>query len=150
MVLATRSGKKESRLAKFIDAHIDMLRGDKTQIEIAEALGYDRPQIITMFKQGRTRVPLNKIGPLARALGADPARMMRLALEEYSKETWEAIADTIGEPVTQNERSILKALREMTNGADYEITEPDEHEALKKLADTLVANKAKIKKVVRH
>ena len=54
-------------VAEFIAAQIAM--SDKTQREIALALGYDKPNIITMFKQGLTKIPLNKVAPLARVGG---------------------------------------------------------------------------------
>ncbi len=38
----------------------------KTQKLIADELGYDNPNIITMFKQGSSPVPLKKVGPLAK------------------------------------------------------------------------------------
>jgi hypothetical protein len=50
---------------------------DKSQIEIARALGYPNANIITMFKKGTTRIPAEKIVSLALALGQDPALMLR-------------------------------------------------------------------------
>jgi plasmid maintenance system antidote protein VapI len=50
---------------------------DKTQREVAEACGFDQPQIITLFKQGRTKVPFDRVGPLAKALDVDPAHLLR-------------------------------------------------------------------------
>ena len=130
----------ESKLARFIDTQIDLLKGEKTQADIASELGYPKPNIITMFKQGLTRVPVNKIGPLARALGVDPSRMMRMALEEYAPETWQAIVQCLGEPITQNELVIVKHLRKLTNNNDYELAKADEEEALKNFATVLKKN----------
>ena len=56
-----------------------LAESDKTQREIAAECGFDKPNIITMFKNGSTKVPLNRIGALAKALDADPAHMLRLA-----------------------------------------------------------------------
>ena len=42
-----------------------------SQKNLADQLGYDKPNIITMFKQGKTKVPLNKIAPIAKILGID-------------------------------------------------------------------------------
>ena len=59
----------------------------KTQSEICADIGYSKPNIITMFKQGKTKVPLDKIGPLARALGVDGREFFRMVLGEYMPET---------------------------------------------------------------
>jgi hypothetical protein len=92
----------------------------KTQKEIATEIGYDKPNIITMFKQGSTRLPLPKIGPMARALNLDPVSLLKLALLEYAPETWEAIEDVLGTPLvlTENETKLIRRLRALTDESD--------------------------------
>jgi predicted XRE-type DNA-binding protein len=41
------------------------------QTEIAEAVGYDKPNFITMLKQGKTKLPVNKVPAFAKILGID-------------------------------------------------------------------------------
>ena len=41
------------------------------QSEMAETMGFDKPNIITMFKQGKTRVPLHKVAEFAKILKLD-------------------------------------------------------------------------------
>lgn len=90
------------------------------QTEIAEKLGYDKPNIITMFKQGRTKIPLNKIAPLAKILGIDPLHMLRMAMVEYSPETWEVLESMIGQRmITDEEQRILNVIRAAT--ANYPV-----------------------------
>ena len=67
----------DSAIAKYIDKKIDELKGVKTQREIAAEIDYDKPNMISMFKRGEARVPLDKIPLLAKALGVDPAHMFR-------------------------------------------------------------------------
>ncbi len=94
---------------------------DKTQREIAAECGFETPNIITMFKNGSTKVPLNRIGALAMALDADPAHMLRLAMQEYMPNTWESIEDTLKSTLlTANELKLLRAYREATGNADPE------------------------------
>jgi transcriptional regulator with XRE-family HTH domain len=81
-------GHKET-VAAFLTRQIALC--GKSQIDIARAAGYNKPNIITMFKQGRTKVPLAKVGPLATAIGIDPGYLFQLVLQEYAPETWEAI-----------------------------------------------------------
>lgn len=94
---------------------------DKTQREIAAECGFETPNIITMFKNGSTKVPLNRIGALAKALDADPAHMLRLAMQEYMPNTWESIEDTLKcTLLTANELKLIRAYREATGNADPE------------------------------
>ena len=80
-----------SAIAKYLDRHIDTLKGVKTQREIAAEIGYEKPNMISMFKRGEVRVPLDKIPLLAKAIDADPAHLFRLALEQY----WPGLGETI-------------------------------------------------------
>lgn len=92
---------------------------DKTQREVAEACGFDQPQIITLFKQGRTKVPLDRVGPLAKALDVDPAHLLRLAMQEYLPETWNAIEEILHSTVlTKNELELIRKYRQVTGDSD--------------------------------
>lgn len=98
-----------------------LAESDKTQREIAAECGFETPNIITMFKKGSTKVPLNRIGVLAKALDADPAHMLRLAMREYMPDTWEHIEDALHSTLlTANELKLVRAYREATGNADPE------------------------------
>lgn len=92
---------------------------DKTQREIAAECGFEKPNIITMFKTGATKVPLNRIGPLAKAIGVDPAHLLRLVMNEYMPETWEAVENVFQSTVlTANELELLREYRRVTGDND--------------------------------
>lgn len=94
---------------------------DKTQRQVAEECGFNKPNIITMFKKGSTKIPTNRIGPLAKALGADPAHLLRLVMTEYLPDTWEAIEETMQSTIlTANELKLIRAYREVTGDSDAE------------------------------
>ena len=113
----------DSAIAKYIDKKIDELKGVKTQREIAAEIGYDKPNLISMFKRGEARVPLDKIPLLAKALGVDPAHMFRLALEQYWPHLSEIIAELFGRLASENEEEILlKHWRAATRNTDPETT----------------------------
>ena len=57
----------DSAIAKYIDKKIDELKGVKTQREIAAEVGYEMPNIISMFKRGESKVPLQKIPLLSQS-----------------------------------------------------------------------------------
>jgi transcriptional regulator with XRE-family HTH domain len=62
---------KHPTVAQFIAQRIK--ESSKSQLEIAEACGWGKtPNMVTMVKQGKSRLPLEKIGPMATALGVQP------------------------------------------------------------------------------
>ncbi|MGC2457145.1 MAG: hypothetical protein WA435_04025, partial [Gallionellaceae bacterium] len=99
---------KTLTVAEFLADRIATI--DKTQREIAEACGFDNPNIITMFKNGSTKLPVNRIAPLAKALEVDPAHLLRLVMLEYMPDTWEAIENIMQSTVlTSNELQLVRA-----------------------------------------
>ena len=63
----------------------------KTQSDICSELGYSAITNITMFKQGRTKLPLNKIIPFASATGGDAAYLLKLWLGERDPRLWDTL-----------------------------------------------------------
>jgi len=104
-------------VAEFITDAI--IASGKTQKQISLDLGYDNPNIITMFKQGLTPVPLKKIGPISQALDVDPVRFLRLVMLEYMPDTYQAIEQVLGAPLlTQHEKVLIESFRKSTNRSD--------------------------------
>lgn len=68
----------------------------KTQSQIALEAGFPRSNIITMFKQGRTKVPIRKVPALAKALGIEPVVFLRVVLNEYQPELLETLEGVLG------------------------------------------------------
>ena len=90
----------------------------KKQLEIAEEAGFENPNVITMIKQGRTKLPIGKVGLVAKALEIDPMYLLKLCIEEYQPETWEAIRPFMDEVVTKDEMHVVKVIRNAI-GAPY-------------------------------
>jgi predicted XRE-type DNA-binding protein len=105
------------KVAQYLTAQIQ-ISGLK-QKDIADALGYTKPNIITMFKQGLTKLPIEKVGVAAKALGVDPVYLMRVVMNDYMPGTYNAIVSVFGqEPLSQNELAIINEVRKLSNGAD--------------------------------
>jgi transcriptional regulator with XRE-family HTH domain len=94
----------------------------KTQREVAREVGYEKPNVVSMMKQGQTRIPLEKAPLFARACGVDPTFFLRLVLEEYHPEAAKIIHDTLGEPPTENERKLIDLYRRAAPLTEIEIT----------------------------
>ena len=102
---------KVRTIAEYLSMQIDLC--GKSQLDIAREAGFNKPNIITMIKQGRTKLPISKVGPMATSLGIDPLHLYKLAMEEYEPETWKAVQELIlKQPfVTQNEMEIIEVVR---------------------------------------
>lgn len=95
----------------------------KSNVEIAEALSYPRPNVIAMLKTGAMKLPLNKVGSMARVLGIDPVFMLERVLSDSAPEMWAALNEVIGSRlVTGNEMSLVTFVRSRLNGFDANVT----------------------------
>ncbi len=101
--------KNTSKVAAYVAERI-RITGEK-QTDITEEAGFDKPNVITMIKQGKTKLPLAKVGLLAKALEVDSTYLLKLCLEEYQPETWKAISPYMEEMLTADEMRILRAIR---------------------------------------
>lgn len=111
-------GTKFGRMtvAELIDYHIGTK--EKSQAQIAAEAGFDKPNMITMLKQGRTKVPLARVGALADALGISRTYFLRLVLGEYHPEVLPIMQEVFGYHVSTNEFSIIEFVREVSGYSD--------------------------------
>jgi transcriptional regulator with XRE-family HTH domain len=109
----------DTAITSFLKRRIYALKDVKTQREIAVQSGFESPNIISMFKHGHTKVPLDKVPALAKALDVNPGHLFRLALEQYWPGAEATIDEIFGRLATKNEEEILlKKWRAATNDAD--------------------------------
>lgn len=134
--MATRPKDTSSKatFAEYIAFQID--NSDKKQKEIARELEYDNPNIITMFKKGITKVPINKIPKFADVLGVDRVHLLRLALLEYSPDLWDTLQQIVGNTVTANELEIVELVRSVVGNSDPELN-PEARKQFKAAAKAL-------------
>ncbi len=101
---------KEVSLADFIRNELD--HSELSQKELAQMVGFNSPNIITMIKLGNSKLAINRIPKLAKALNIDPAVLLDKAYMEYDPETYAAIIEVLGKPITVVERDILRVVNE--------------------------------------
>ena len=101
----------KSVVAAFIAKRIDEI--GKAQKDIARECGWPKPNVVTMLKKGDMKLPLDKVGPLAKALQVDPALLFWLSLSEYASETLQALVVSMRGSIVLNpyERRVVKAYR---------------------------------------
>lgn len=103
-------------VAKFIDHQIS--HNEKLQEKIAAECGFASSNIISMIKNGVTKLPLAKVGVMAKALDVDPTYLLRLTMTEYMPEVWSIMEDIFGRSsfVTAGELELLGKLRQRAHG----------------------------------
>jgi transcriptional regulator with XRE-family HTH domain len=82
-----------------------------TQREIAMRAGFPNPNVLSMMKQGQSKVPLERIPVLAKALGVDQYTLLFVAMEEYHPEVWAILEAVFGLPLSEDELKILEVFR---------------------------------------
>lgn len=123
-----------AQVAGYINSQIKAC--GKSQIDISRETGFDKPNMITMIKQGRTKLPLDKIGRFAKAIEVDPIYLFRLCMSEYYPGTWAEIQRIMGQPIlTLNELEILDAIR-ASKGIDQKIRTLEDKQRLLDVLDT--------------
>ena len=112
-----------TRLAKFVEKRVLELRPRKSQIEIANEAGYANPNMISMIRNGATKLALDRVPGLAIALECDPKHLFRMALEQSLGSTASRTIDEIfGTVVTRNEVAWLEEIRDASDKSDPTLT----------------------------
>jgi hypothetical protein len=113
----------DTGLAKFIERRVLELKSKKSQIQIASEAGFPNPNMVTMIKTGTSKLALDRVPSMARALECDPALLLRLALEQAIGGTAaQAIIEILGTPVTANEQTWLQEIRAASGHSDPRLT----------------------------
>ncbi len=110
-------------LANWLNTNLADLT-DLTNEELAIKLGYSKPNIISMWKTARTKIPLDKIHLLSKLLNVDLMILLPLYLEQYSSaDGYLEIQASLSRMVTAKEAKIIEYLREIADNHEYELVE---------------------------
>lgn len=113
--MATKETENKSgRYAAYIDSLITI--SSKNQATIASEIGYKNPNNLSLIKSGKIPLPIDKVRPLANALGADPVRLMLMVLEERHPELLEFFREEGTAPLSPDEKKVLEAFRQCFDG----------------------------------
>lgn len=112
----------DTDLARFITKRVLELK-PKPQIDIAKEAGFVNPNVVSMLKSGATKLPLDRVLALAKALECDPRRLFLLAIQQQGYETEQAaIAQIFGTVVTENEAKWIEEIRDASGHTDPNLT----------------------------
>lgn len=143
--------KSRVSVAQFLEQQIAVC--GRTQREIAKDLGYENPNIITMFKTGQTKVPVNKAAQFARAIGVDPVFFLKLVMSEYTPDAWETIEQVLGlnKVASDDELALLAFIRDKTGNVPIDISVADNQRILgDALKDVVKLDSGKAKAAVER
>ncbi|SCW95751.1 helix-turn-helix domain-containing protein [Ancylobacter rudongensis] len=125
-----RSGKSDTLAAKrlslrdFVIQRVDELKPRKSQKDIAAEAGYPSQNMISQLKLGTSKLAIDRVPLLAKALDVDPAYLLRLAFGQYyTGETIEFLDQVYTGQTTDNEREILNFIREVSGDRDPKLNE---------------------------
>lgn len=122
---------KPSRFTKYILKLL--MESPKSQKEIAQAVGFKNPNMITMLKQGDVKLALDRVPLMAKALGVDQVDMFKLALTQFYDDTSvKMMVGLLEAGLSTAERDILRVIREAAGDAPPALTQERE-DALREL-----------------
>lgn len=94
---------------------------NKTDEQLAQELGFERPNIVAMIKQGAMKLPVQKIEALAAALSLDAPDLLRHMMSEYMPDVLAAVDQMLfPTTLTQNEAKLIQTFRHLTKGKDID------------------------------
>lgn len=128
---------ENTSMAAYLRDRIDELAPRKSQRDIAIEAGYDKPNIISMFKRGETKVPFDKVPALSKALEVDMVKFLRLFLEQPGGFAPDAIDSLLANLVTDNEMAVVEAFRDATNGRNPRVTSAQRKEIAKAITSAM-------------
>jgi transcriptional regulator with XRE-family HTH domain len=133
--MQTTTPATEVKVSQFIASLIE--KSGKTRKEIANESDLGKPNMISMLKNGETKLPLAKLGSFAIAVHTDPAQLLKLCLREYYPDVWDAIRSHLDAAITSDELRMIRALRKSSGSPYLACLHPEEKDRLEELLDVL-------------
>lgn len=109
-VESRRSGEHYA-LADWLYDNLNTLSG-MTNTAIAEELGYERQNMISMMKTGKSRIPLDKLGTIAKLTGVTVTFLLPLWVEQYAgKDGYQEVLVALSGMFSPAEKAIIEVTR---------------------------------------
>ncbi len=110
----------------------------KTKRAVAAEAGFKRANIISMLCNGELDLPLNRVTPIANAVGIDPIALMFMVLRENHPELHLLIQSALGDRLfSREEASLIDTVRMMTGTTVSGPTNNGEVAALRAYCDLI-------------
>lgn len=113
----------DTQMSAFLTKRMLELRPRNRQAQIADEAGFVNPNMLSMLKAGKSKLPLDRVPALAAALECDPSRLFMMAVAQSAYKTTAAAIDEIfGTIVSRNEVTWLAELRDASEHKDPVLT----------------------------
>jgi transcriptional regulator with XRE-family HTH domain len=116
----TTKPKTTSPTALYLDRAVAF--SELNQREIADKAGFPKPNIISMMKQGETKVPIDRIPALAEACGVNADEFVATAMKEYQPEVWKVLQGSLGTYLSPQEMDLVMTYRIASAEGEIEIS----------------------------
>ena len=91
---------------------------DKSQRELASLVGFQNPNMVTMLKQGKVKLALDRVPAMAQALKVDPVELFKIALSQfYAPGDCAALLSIVEQSYSATEKEIIAIVRTASGGA---------------------------------
>lgn len=149
-----KSTRERLTVAKYIGQQLAL--SERSQKEIAAEIGYDRPNFLTMVKSGQSKLPISKAPALARAMGVDQRHFLRIVMQEYMPEVWNALEEVLQDNerlmLSEDEKILIQIARSTSGNTPLALTDANNAEliarAIKAVADNEEAEREAVRELV--
>jgi len=108
------------KLAEYLNKNLKLLSG-MTNDEVSRKCGYSTPNIISMWVTGKSKVPLDRLVPLAEMMNVNLTYLLPLWIEQYGGDRiYPSVTKAFHSAVSEDELLFVEALREITQGQRIE------------------------------
>jgi transcriptional regulator with XRE-family HTH domain len=104
-------------LAEWLNANLPR-RTNMTNEELADDMGYARSNIISMWRTGKSRIPLERLPDLSRLLNVSMAELMPMWVEQYAPQIRVEVGKMFNRLVTENEFEVIEAIRQASESTN--------------------------------
>lgn len=104
-----------------------------TNVEIAREAGFTGSRsgaMVTNIRTGVNRIPYKRMDALIGLLRMPAARFIKTAIEEYDPDLYNLLKKYFGFPLSDNELSIIRIIRERSKGTDPDLLDGESKQHL--------------------
>lgn len=129
--------QKVSDLARLVTSRLDDIAFRKSQVEVAADVGFKNSNMVTLIKLGKSKLALDRVEAMAKALGLETEVVLIPALKQYfSDDVISMLREVFSGAQTQTERDLLVIARK-----SMDTKETLSFETRQAIAETLKNNK---------
>lgn len=101
-----------SELSRLVTARLEDIAFKKSQREVADEVGFANRNMLSLIKSGQTKLSLDRVPAMTKALDLELSVVMLAALRQYyNEDVISTLRETFGTTETRTEHEILSIAR---------------------------------------